>query len=61
MRVFTSLDKIKAAAGGPLGVSEWLTIEQVRIDRFVEATGDLQWIHVEPERAAIYFAPAEGA
>lgn len=37
--------------GGPL-VSEWLTVDQSRVDRFAEATGDRQWIHVDPERAA---------
>jgi acyl dehydratase len=52
MNVFTSLVEIKAAAGTVLGVSGWLTIEQDRIDRFAEATGDLQWIHVDRERAA---------
>jgi acyl dehydratase len=32
-------------------VSEWLTVDQDKIDRFAEATGDHQWIHVDPERA----------
>jgi acyl dehydratase len=35
----------------PLGVSEWVTVDQQRIDRFAEATGDRQWIHVDVERA----------
>jgi len=35
----------------PLGVSEWLLVDQQRIDRFAEATGDRQWIHVDVERA----------
>ena len=52
MRVFTSLAGLKAAQGEVLGSSEWLTVDQERIDRFAEATGDLQWIHVDPERAA---------
>jgi acyl dehydratase len=51
-RVFTSLDEIVAAAGEPLGSSEWLLIEQDRIDEFARATGDHQWIHVDVERAA---------
>ncbi len=38
--------------GAPLGPTEWTTIEQDRIDAFAEATGDHQWIHVDPERAA---------
>jgi acyl dehydratase len=35
-----------------LGASDWLTITQDRIDLFADATGDHQWIHVDPERAA---------
>ena len=38
-------------AGQEIGVSEWLTIDQARVDRFAEATGDDQWIHIDPERA----------
>ena len=37
--------------GTHLGYSEWVTIDQARIDTFAEATGDHQWIHVDPERA----------
>jgi len=37
--------------GLDLGVTDWLTIEQSRIDAFAECTGDHQWIHVDPERA----------
>jgi acyl dehydratase len=51
MRVFTSLDDVDAAAGEELGTSEWVTIEQSRVDQFAEATGDHQWIHVDVERA----------
>ena len=39
------------AVGRDLGVSEWITIEQDRIDQFAEATADHQWIHVDVERA----------
>lgn len=39
-------------AGAKLGPSEWLTIDQARIDLFAEATEDRQWIHVDPNRAA---------
>jgi acyl dehydratase len=35
-----------------LGFSEWMTIEQPRIDQFADATNDHQWIHVDPQRAA---------
>jgi acyl dehydratase len=38
--------------GKELGPTEWLEIDQARIDRFADATGDHQWIHVDPERAA---------
>ena len=52
MRVFTTLDEVAAASGQDIGTSDWLTIEQDRVDRFAEATGDHQWIHVDVERAA---------
>jgi acyl dehydratase len=52
MRVFTDLDEIRALVGERLGTSDWLTVEQSHIDRFAEATGDHQWIHVDPARAA---------
>ena len=38
--------------GKEVGVSGWLEISQERINQFAEATGDLQWIHVDPDRAA---------
>ena len=43
--------ELKGLVGQDLGTSSWLTVEQERIDGFAEATGDHQWIHVEPERA----------
>ncbi|MGV9413927.1 MaoC family dehydratase [Nocardia sp. NPDC003693] len=49
---FTSFDQLRAAVGTEIGVSEWISIDQDRIDRFAEATGDHQWIHVDAERAA---------
>jgi acyl dehydratase len=51
-RVFSSLDDLKAAAGEELGSSDWVTVTQEQIDTFADATGDHQWIHVDPERAA---------
>ncbi|WP_406859939.1 MaoC family dehydratase [Streptomyces sp. HUAS MG47] len=51
-RIFTSAEELTAAVGEQLGYSEWLEIDQKRIDLFAEATGDHQWIHVDPERAA---------
>jgi acyl dehydratase len=52
MRTFTSFDELTAAVGEDLGTSDWLRIEQERVDEFAEATGDHQWIHVDVERAA---------
>ena len=46
-----TFDSLPALAGREIGVSDWLTIDQARIDPFAEATGDRQWIHVDPERA----------
>ncbi|MEU9981465.1 MaoC family dehydratase [Streptomyces sp. NPDC050856] len=51
-RVFTSADELRAGVGEQLGHSDWLEVAQQRIDLFAEATGDHQWIHVDPERAA---------
>jgi acyl dehydratase len=51
MRVFTTLDEVAAASGEELGTSDWLTIDQKRVDQFAEATGDHQWIHVDVDRA----------
>ncbi|MGP3974474.1 MaoC family dehydratase [Streptomyces sp. 8N114] len=51
-RVFTSADELRAAVGQELGHSDWLEVDQKRIDLFADATGDHQWIHVDPERAA---------
>ena len=51
MRVFTSLDAVAAAKGEELGTSDWVTIEQDRVDKFADATGDHQWIHVDVQRA----------
>ena len=49
--VFHSLQEYQAAVGRSFGPTDWLMVEQARIDRFAEATGDHQWIHVDPERA----------
>ncbi len=51
-RIFTSPDELRAAVGEQLGYSDWLEIDQKRIDLFADATGDHQWIHVDPEKAA---------
>ncbi len=49
--IFKTPADLKGAVGQRLGTSEWLEITQSRIDLFAEATGDHQWIHVDPERA----------
>jgi len=46
-----SIEELKLWVGKELAASDWLQIEQERIDRFAEATGDHQWIHVDPARA----------
>ena len=51
MRVFTTFDELTAAIGEELGTSEWLEVDQDRVNAFADATGDHQWIHVDVERA----------
>ena len=50
--VIDGVDGLRAAAGDHLGHSDWLEVTQARIDLFADATGDHQWIHVDPARAA---------
>jgi acyl dehydratase len=52
MRSFTGLAEFTAAKGQHLGYSPWREVTQPQIDMFAEATGDHQWIHVDPRRAA---------
>jgi len=47
-----SLERLRRHVGEELSVSDWITVTQDDIDRFAEATGDYQWIHVDRERAA---------
>lgn len=49
--IFKTPHDLEAAVGTRLGESEWLTIDQDRINLFADATGDHQWIHVDPVRA----------
>lgn len=51
MRVFTTFEELTEAAGTDLGTSDWVTIDQRRVNQFADATGDHQWIHVDLERA----------
>ncbi len=52
MREFADLDELREAVGQALGTSGWHVVDQARIDAFADATGDHQWIHVDPDRAA---------
>jgi len=49
---FASIEALRDAIGKDLGYSDWITIDQARINQFADATDDHQWIHVDPERAA---------
>ena len=48
--LFNSVAGVLAAVGSDLGTTDWVLIDQQRINTFAEATGDHQWIHVDPER-----------
>lgn len=52
MPVFDGVQQLHEAVGTHLGYSEWHTISQDDVDRFAAATGDYQWIHTDPEKAA---------
>ncbi|MGO9508581.1 MAG: MaoC/PaaZ C-terminal domain-containing protein [Mycobacterium sp.] len=52
MRTFESVGDLSAAKGETIGQSDWVTITQEDVNLFADATGDHQWIHVDPERAA---------
>jgi len=52
MREFDTLAEMSGHVGEELGTSDWLVVTQPMIDMFADATGDHQWIHVDPERAA---------
>jgi acyl dehydratase len=51
MRQAMRLDELKARAGEEVGVSDWILVDQARIDAFAEVTGDHQFIHINPELA----------
>ena len=51
MTAFASPRDLAGSVGSHLGYSGWLEITQERIDAFAEATGDRQWIHIDPDRA----------
>ena len=50
-RVFESMDALRPLVGQEIGVSDWITVDQAMIDAFADATGDRQWIHIDPARA----------
>jgi acyl dehydratase len=52
MRTFESVAELAAAKGDSIGHSDWVTITQKDVNLFADATGDHQWIHVDPDRAA---------
>jgi acyl dehydratase len=52
MITLDGIDDIKARIGTELGVSDWHDVTQQEIDAFADATGDHQWIHVDPARAS---------
>ena len=51
MKTFQTLSELAAEVGQPPLISDWVTITQAKINLFADATGDQQWIHVDPEKA----------
>jgi acyl dehydratase len=52
VKTYGSVAELKERVGAPIGTSDWLVVDQDRIDKFAAVTGDDQWIHVDPKRAA---------
>lgn len=52
-RYFRSTEEVRAAMGAPIGVSAYRKVTQSMVDRFAEITGDHEWLHIDPERAAL--------
>jgi acyl dehydratase len=52
MRTFSTFEDLADAIGEELGTSEWMTVDQARVDAFAQCTEDYQWIHVDVERSA---------
>jgi acyl dehydratase len=52
VRVIAGLAELQSLVGQTLGTSDWLDVTQERVNEFAEATGDRQWIHCDPRRAA---------
>ncbi|MCW1960155.1 MAG: MaoC family dehydratase [Mycobacterium sp.] len=51
MKTIASIEQAQSLVGQELGVSDWMTIDQQRVNDFADVTGDHQWIHVDVERA----------
>ena len=56
MRVFNTVEEMKECVGQEIGVSDWFAIDQDRINDFADATGDHQWIHIDP--CLLYTSPS---
>jgi acyl dehydratase len=52
VKIHETVAELKSLVGSQIGTSDWITIDQARIDQFAAVTGDDQWIHVDPVRAA---------
>ena len=52
LATYSSIEDLEAAIGDEIGPSDWLEVDQQRVNLFADATGDHQWIHVDAERAA---------
>lgn len=52
MRTFNDITELSQAVGTHLGYSDWHTVTQEQINTFAQATGDNQWIHVDPDKAS---------
>jgi acyl dehydratase len=52
VKTYHNVEELESLVGAVIGVSDWLNIDQARIDQFAQVTGDDQWIHVDPVRAA---------
>jgi len=52
VKIYQTVAELKSLVGSQIGTSDWVTIDQTRIDQFAAVTGDDQWIHVDPVRAA---------
>jgi acyl dehydratase len=52
VKTYQTVAELKSLVGSHIGSSDWITVDQTRIDQFAAVTGDDQWIHVDPARAA---------